>query len=70
MLLFELYKVLSKEVQVLIFDSSNEFLYYGLLNKLDIDIMQSRVTFLRPINKYEISILANSLNCSINITKR
>lgn len=56
MLLFELYKVLSDEVQALIFDSKDEVIYYGLLNKLDIDIMQSRVTYLRPINTYEILI--------------
>lgn len=56
MLLFELYKVLSDEIQALIFDSKDEVIYYGLLNKLDIDIMQSRVTYLKPINIHEILI--------------
>lgn len=56
MLLFELHKVLSDEVQALIFNRKDEVIYYGLLNKLDIDVMQSRVTYLRPINTHEILI--------------
>lgn len=56
MQLFELYKVLPDGVEVLIYDSKDEVIYYGSLNKLDIDIMQSRITYLRPTNPREIVV--------------
>ena len=56
MLLFELYKVLYDNTSVLIYDHTDSIIYYGFLDKLDVDILQSRVKFLRPISVHEILI--------------
>ena len=55
-MLFELYKVLSITTIVLLCDHTGEVLYYGSLDKLDIDILQTRVTYLSPIAINEILV--------------
>ena len=57
MLLFELYKVLADNVIALIYDRTWQVIYYGSLVNLDLDILQSGVTYLAPINPHEIVII-------------
>lgn len=56
MLLFELYKVLDDNVLSMIYDRMDNRIYYGSLDKLDVDILQSRVIFLTPVSTHEILI--------------
>lgn len=56
MLLYELYKVSSITTVVLLYDNTGNVIYYGSLDKLDIDILQSRVTYLSPIAINEILV--------------
>lgn len=56
MLLFELYKVTPDSLTALICNRKHEVIYYGLLNNLDVDILQSRVTYLDPISAHELHI--------------
>lgn len=56
MLLYELYKVLSFTTVVLLYDHTDTVIYYGSLDKLDIDILQSRVTYLSPIAISELLV--------------
>lgn len=56
MLLYELYKVLADNVIALIFDRTGQVIYYGSLVNLDVDILQSGVIYLAPINPHEILI--------------
>lgn len=56
MLLYELYKVSSINTVVLLYDRAGKVIYYGSFDKLNIDILQSRVTYLRPIAINEIIV--------------
>lgn len=56
MLLFELYKVLPNHTLVLICGRTDMIIYHGYLDNLDIDFLQKRVTYLRPIANYELLI--------------
>lgn len=56
MLLYELFKVSSITTVVLLYDHTDNVIYYGSLDKLDIDILQSRVAYLSAIAINEIVV--------------